>query len=1038
MPGLLFLAALLCCVKDASGDGPVAIRAWAWVGEAVILPCRISVTGREDVPSLEWSKRNLTPNVCFLYRDGCETFEEKNPVFRFRTGLFMEELQDGNASLRLSDVRLTDAGTYECKRLLQGARWLVATVELFVGAVSEPKLSVVPGVAVTVQCDAGCWFPLPVVTIEDARGNAVAGAEESKNVTDSVSGCVSVTRRATVQTDKVVCRVHQSETNRTKLAEIYIPGAVSEPKLSVVPGVAVTVQCDAGCWSPLPVVTIEDARGNAVAGAQESKNVEDSVSGCVSVTRRATVQTDKVVCRVHQSETNRTRLAEIYIPEECTTSCIPMILLASFIAFLVPGPGCAYLLWKKYKAEGERKSLPTESSDRNSTSSHAEGQNPISQTDPVQNVIGELRIEVADKDETIQRLLEELRSKQSPVECQLGQLMYPSQDVSNPTNLTPEPLPRDVDPKPGAATDAIRPKSGNLSQNKDSKPNISIQMPAPGPPVQRGDDPDHLMHRSAASPAAVPALPAEGWSVRLLRSKSDSLSRSNAAKAKPKNKLSPWPTNRFNPLVDLTEEKERLLFQQLQKDKIDLGDGPVAIRAWVGEAVILPCRINVTGHEDVPSFEWSKRNLTPNISFVYRDGCETFEEKNPVFRFRTGLFMEELQDGNASLRLSDVRLTDAGTYECKRLLQGARRLVATVELFVGAVSEPKLSVVPSMAGTVQCDAGCWFPLPVVTIEDARGNAIAGAEESKHFEDSVSGCVSVTRRATVQTDKVVCRVHQSETNRTRLAEIYIPEECMTSCISKIFVASFIAFLVPSAGFAFLLWKKCKSEGEHKSLPTESSDGNSTSSHAEDQNPISQTDPIQNGIGELKSSLRDKVETIQRLREEFRSKQSPVECQLGQPMYPSQDVSNPTNLTPEPLPRDVDPKPGAATDAIRPKSGNLSQNKDSKPNISIQMPAPGPSVQRGDVPDHLMHSGAASPAAVPASLAAVPASPTATPALPAEGWSVRHSRRKYDSLPRSNAAKAKPKNNLSWPTNRFSPLEDLSEEEERLLSQQKQKE
>jgi len=157
-----------------------------------------------------------------------------------------------------------------------------------------------------------------------------------------------------------------------------------------------------------------------------------------------------------------------------------------------------------------------------------------------------------------------------------------------------------------------------------------------------------------------------------------------------------------------------------------------------------------------------------------------------------------------------------------------------------------------------------------------------------------------------------------------------------------------------------------------------------------------------------------------------------------MYPSQDVSNPTNLTPEPLPRDVDPKPGAATDAIRPKSGNLSQNKDSKPNISIQMPAPGPSVQRGDVPDHLMHSGAASPAAVPASLAAVPASPTATPALPAEGWSVRHSRRKYDSLPRSNAAKAKPKNNLSWPTNRFSPLEDLSEEEERLLSQQKQKE
>ncbi|TNN27293.1 hypothetical protein EYF80_062563 [Liparis tanakae] len=242
---------------------------------------------------------------------------------------------------------------------------------------------------------------------------------------------------------------------------------------------------------------------------KEKGRERDSSPNLYLYDNETAVLSSRVVCRVHQSETNLTKFAEIYVPE------------------------------------GDGKSLPTESSDGNSTSSQAEGQNLMSQTDPVQNDTAELRIEVAelksslrDKDETIQCLREELRSKQSPVECQHHQPMYPSPGVSNLTNLTPETLPRDVDPKPG-----------NFSQNKDSKP---AQMLAPGPPVQRGNVPDHLMHRGAASPAAAPALPAKGKSVSRLRSKSDSLPHSNAAKTKPTNNLS-RSTNRFRLLEDLSE-----------------------------------------------------------------------------------------------------------------------------------------------------------------------------------------------------------------------------------------------------------------------------------------------------------------------------------------------------------------------------------------------------------------------------------------------------------------------------------------------------
>ncbi|XP_034412751.1 CD276 antigen homolog isoform X2 [Cyclopterus lumpus] len=435
-------------------------------------------------------------------------------------------------------------------------------------------------------------------------------------------------------------------------------------------------------------------------------------------------------------------------------------------------------------------------------------------------------------------------------------------------------------------------------------------------------------------------------------------------------------------------------------------DTSVEVWASVGDTVILPCQLDLAGEND-PSVEWSK-NMS--IAFRYRAGCETFEEKDPVFSYRTSLFMEELKDGNVSLRLSDVRLSDAGTYKCRKW----RAPQDTIVLFVGAVSEPKLSLVQGVAVTVQCEAACWSPLPVVTFQDAQGNDV-GAEEPKHVFDSKSGCTSVTRRATVKNgNRLTCRVHQSETNQTRLTEIYIPEECFTSWIPWI---CFLVLLVLIEGviIAFQCRKRCKSEGEHKSLSTQSSHRNSTSSNG--QNPRSQADPVQNGtaelqgeVDELKSSLCVRDETLRRLREELRSKQSPVEWRLGQPSHrnpseSSQDVSNPTNLGPEPLPRDVDPKPAAATDGNRPNSGNFTQNKDSE--ISKPIPLPG---KNNSAPDLLKYSGAVSPAAAPA--------------LPAEGVRVNRSR--------SVSEGAKPKNNyLTWSGNRFSPLANVSEDESEQL-------
>ncbi|XP_044197751.1 selection and upkeep of intraepithelial T-cells protein 6-like isoform X2 [Thunnus albacares] len=351
------------------------------------------------------------------------------------------------------------------------------------------------------------------------------------------------------------------------------------------------------------------------------------------------------------------------------------------------------------------------------------------------------------------------------------------------------------------------------------------------------------------------------------------------------------------------------------------------IRAFAGQTVLLPCQIPVS--DDFPTVEWSKEGLAqPNITFLYRDGCETHEMKNPVFQYRTHLIMSELNRGNISLRISNVQLSDAGKYRCMTLWRKTQPVVKTLELLVVAVSEPKLSVVSAECGevTLQCEADRWQQEPEITFLDDQGNNIS-AENPKRHPDS-RGFFTITRRATVQTttNRVTCRVHQPEINQTRDMEIHIPV------------------------------------GDQKLSV-------SAKSHFTGSDPqLDQADDIRNAnieqqrrIDELKSNLHEKDETIHQLTEELndlRSRQGAVVSQQNQPTIDnglsksSLDAPKPNNVPPDHSPKaskfshDNNPKPVASTNSNHPKSCNLPQSNDQKPGLLRQSgnPAPGPLHQR----------------------------------------------------------------------------------------------
>ncbi|GLD68105.1 butyrophilin subfamily 1 member A1-like protein [Lates japonicus] len=88
------------------------------VGDDVILPCSLQPAESVAEATVEWTKSNST---VFVYRDGRESYQDQTPYFRQRATLFLEQLKNGNVSLKLSRLQLSDDGNYTCKWIKSGS-----------------------------------------------------------------------------------------------------------------------------------------------------------------------------------------------------------------------------------------------------------------------------------------------------------------------------------------------------------------------------------------------------------------------------------------------------------------------------------------------------------------------------------------------------------------------------------------------------------------------------------------------------------------------------------------------------------------------------------------------------------------------------------------------------------------------------------------------------------------------------------------------------------------------------------------------------
>uniref|UniRef100_A0A8C4NTN9 Ig-like domain-containing protein n=1 Tax=Dicentrarchus labrax TaxID=13489 RepID=A0A8C4NTN9_DICLA len=210
------------------------------------------------------------------------------------------------------------------------------------------------------------------------------------------------------------------------------------------------------------------------------------------------------------------------------------------------------------------------------------------------------------------------------------------------------------------------------------------------------------------------------------------------------------------------------------------------IVALAGDDVILPCYLDPPISASSETVVWTRPDLDPKYIHVHQDGRLMFDYQNPSYYLRTRLFVDELQNGNVSMKIFKVKISDAGKYFCflRSMLKEA-----SIQLTVGVVSTPIIEVVSNNSRRVvlQCESKGWYPEPEVVWLDGEGNLLsAGPTETVRGPDdlyTVSSRVTVEKR---HSNIFTCRVQQKDINQTRETHIYVPVQSSSDRIRIIII------------------------------------------------------------------------------------------------------------------------------------------------------------------------------------------------------------------------------------------------------------
>ncbi|XP_030581709.1 butyrophilin subfamily 1 member A1-like [Archocentrus centrarchus] len=210
------------------------------------------------------------------------------------------------------------------------------------------------------------------------------------------------------------------------------------------------------------------------------------------------------------------------------------------------------------------------------------------------------------------------------------------------------------------------------------------------------------------------------------------------------------------------------------------GSPVITVTVKEDEDVILPCSLGTSENIESVLFDWKKEGTSPPKEvFMYDpDSPDTrYRDQDEQFKGRVSHFPGELKQGNASIRITKVRLEDKGNYICIFPRTKPSQKEFTIELVVGAVQKPYVTM--QNKGQLECEILGASPKPMLQWWDSDNKTLSSKmlqdrEDQGRFyiiiqttvtKPGCYHCVATQMDIWHQTSKEIC-VHERQIVRVK--------------------------------------------------------------------------------------------------------------------------------------------------------------------------------------------------------------------------------------------------------------------------------